>query len=57
MLTSCHDAYVVRYKSVLPDKPYLAKYIYTSNGFDHYEIIDSATRYNIGDDVRKYSNK
>lgn len=57
MLTSCHDAYIVRYKSVLPDKPYLAKYFYTSNGFDHYEMIDSATRYNIGDDVRKYSNK
>jgi hypothetical protein len=61
-LTSCtnnrgREPYIVYQKSVLLHNPYLSSFIYTSNGFDIIEVVDSTTRYNIGDDVRKYSTK
>jgi len=59
-LTSCtnnrgREPYIVYQKSVLLHNPYLSSFVYSSNGFDIIEALDSTTRYNIGDDVRKYS--
>lgn len=55
-LSSCRykKAYIIAYKSLLTENPYLSRYCYTTNGFDNNEIIDSTSRYEIGDDVRKY---
>jgi hypothetical protein len=61
-LTSCtnnrgKDVFIVYRKSVILHNPYLSNFCYSTNGFDFIEIADSTTRYNIGDDVRKYSTK
>jgi hypothetical protein len=61
-LTSCTNTggrgiCIIYYKSLVVANPHLSYYCYTSNGIDIIEIIDSTTRYNIGDDVRKYSTK
>ena len=59
VLSSCNieQPYIISYKSVLKDNPNLSRYCYSKSGYDYYEIIDSTSRYEIGDDVRKYSHK
>jgi hypothetical protein len=58
-LNSCNieQPYIISYKSVLTDNPHLSRYCYSKSGYDWFEIIDSTSRYEIGDDVRKYSVK
>lgn len=58
-LSSCNieQPYIISYKSVLEDNPNLSRYCYSRIGYDWFEIIDSTSRYEIGDDVRKYSHK
>jgi len=58
-LSSCNieQPYIISYKSVLTDNPNLSRYCYSRSGYDWFEIIDSTSRYEIGDDVRKYSVK
>lgn len=46
------EPYIITYKSVLTNNPSFAQYWYYQNEWDEYAIIDSANKYNIGDDVR-----
>ena len=47
---------IIVYKSLSQENPCLAYFMFR-NGFNSYEFIDSANRYQIGDNVNKYSNK
>jgi hypothetical protein len=55
--SSCQrdEPYVITYKSLLTDNPNLARYCYSTTGLNNYEFIDSTSRYQIGDNVRKYA--
>ena len=56
-LSSCDppQLWIISYKSRIPEKPAFARFTY-SNGYAGLEFIDSAHRYEVGDDVRKYSS-
>jgi hypothetical protein len=59
ILCSCErgEINVITYKSLLNDNPSLARYHFSTNGRMDVEFIDSANRYQIGDNVKKYSQK
>jgi hypothetical protein len=56
-LSSCDppQPWIISYKSRITEKPAFARFTY-SNGYAGLEFIDSAHRYEVGDDVRKYSS-
>jgi hypothetical protein len=57
LLSSCLDReldYKVRYKCLVKDNPNFATYEYFI-GLAEFNIIDSTSKFNIGDDVRMYS--
>jgi hypothetical protein len=57
LLNSCMDRgrdYIIRYKCVVKDNPNFATYEYFI-GLADFNMIDSTSKFNIGDDVRMYS--
>ena len=58
LLLSCFEDkrvdYQVSYKCIVKDNPNFSSYQYFI-GLNSYDMIDSANKFNIGDDVRMYS--
>jgi hypothetical protein len=58
LLLSCFEDkrvdYQVRHKCIVKDNPNFSSYQYFI-GLNAYDMIDSANKFNIGDDVRMYS--
>jgi len=56
-LSSCDppQPWIISYKSRIPENPAFARFSY-STGYVGVEFTDSAHRYEVGDDIRKYSS-
>ena len=57
-LSSCSppEPWIISYKSRIPENPVFARFSYSNNAWVEIVITDSAHRYEVGDDVRKYSS-
>ena len=57
-LSSCSppQPWIISHKSRIPENPAFARFSYTNSAWVELVLTDSVHRYEVGDDVRKYSS-